>query len=125
MGADPAFADLARALAAEMVERGIGLVYGGGRLGLMGVVADAVLAGGGEVHGVIPQALVDKEVAHTGCTKLYTVAGMHERKAKMTELCDGFVALPGGIGTLDELFEAWTSSSSVPMPPGKIGRAHV
>ncbi|WP_349773291.1 TIGR00730 family Rossman fold protein [Sphingomonas sp. KRR8] len=108
MGADPAFADMARDLAAEMVQRGLGLVYGGGRLGLMGIVADAVLAGGGEVHGVIPQALVDKEVAHTGCTTLHTVAGMHERKAKMTELCDGFVALPGGIGTLDELFEAWT-----------------
>ncbi len=107
-GADPAFANMARELADEMVRRQIGLVYGGGRLGLMGVVADAVLAGGGEVHGVIPQALVDKEVAHTGCTSLYTVAGMHERKAKMTELCDGFVALPGGIGTLDELFEAWT-----------------
>jgi len=108
MGAEPAFADLARALADELVRRGMGLVYGGGRLGLMGVVADAVLAGGGEVHGVIPQALVDKEVAHTGLTSLHTVAGMHERKARMTELCDGFVALPGGIGTLDELFEAWT-----------------
>jgi uncharacterized protein (TIGR00730 family) len=108
MGADPAFADMARDLAAEMVRRDLGLVYGGGRLGLMGIVADAVLDAGGQVHGVIPQALVDKEVAHTGCTQLHTVAGMHERKAKMTELCDGFVALPGGIGTLDELFEAWT-----------------
>ena len=91
-----------------MVGRGIGLVYGGGRLGLMGIVADTVLAAGGRAHGVIPQALVDKEVAHTGLTELHTVAGMHERKAKMTELCDAFVALPGGIGTLDELFEAWT-----------------
>lgn len=108
LGADPVFAEAARALAGEMNRRGIDLVYGGGRLGLMGVMADAVLAGGGKVLGVIPAALVDKEVAHTGLTELYRVAGMHERKAKMTELCDAFVALPGGIGTLDELFEAWT-----------------
>lgn len=108
MGGDPAFADLARALGAEMARRGIGLVYGGGRLGLMGVVADAVLEGGGEVHGVIPQALVDLEVAHSGLTELHLVGSMHERKAKMTELCDAFVAIPGGIGTLDELFEAWS-----------------
>jgi uncharacterized protein (TIGR00730 family) len=108
MGADPAFADTARELAAEMTVRGIDLVYGGGRLGLMGVMADAVLEGGGRVYGVIPAALVDKEVAHPGCTELHQVAGMHERKARMTELCDAFVALPGGIGTLDELFEAWT-----------------
>ena len=107
-GADPAFAEMARALAREMVSRNIELVYGGGRLGLMGIVADTVLAAGGRAHGVIPQALVDKEVAHTGLTELHTVAGMHERKARMTELCDAFVALPGGIGTLDELFEAWT-----------------
>jgi uncharacterized protein (TIGR00730 family) len=107
-GVDPAFADAARSLAAAMVERGIGLVYGGGRLGLMGIVADTVIAAGGESFGVIPQALTDLEVAHTGLTELYTVAGMHERKAKMTELTDAFVALPGGIGTLDELFEAWT-----------------
>lgn len=108
MGADPAFAGLARALGVEMARRGIGLVYGGGRLGLMGVVADAVLDGGGEVHGVIPQALVDLEVAHTGLTELYLVGSMHERKAKMTDLCDAFVAIPGGVGTLDELFEAWS-----------------
>ncbi len=107
-GSDPAFADVARELAGEMVKRGVDLVYGGGRLGLMGIVADAVLEGGGRVYGVIPQALVDHEVAHRGCTELHTVANMHERKAKMTELCDAFVALPGGIGTLDELFEAWT-----------------
>jgi uncharacterized protein (TIGR00730 family) len=108
MGADPAFAEAARALGAEMAVRGIGLVYGGGRLGLMGVVADAVLEAGGEAHGVIPQALIDLEVAHTGLTSLHIVANMHERKAKMTELTDAFVALPGGIGTFDELFEAWT-----------------
>jgi hypothetical protein len=108
MGTDPAFANAASALGTAMAERGIGLVYGGGRLGLMGVVADAVLADGGEAFGVIPQALIDLEVAHAGLTELHIVTTMHERKAKMTELTDGFVALPGGIGTYDELFEAWT-----------------
>ena len=107
-GADPAFADAARELALLMVERDIELVYGGGRLGLMGIVADTVLDAGGCAYGVIPQALVDHEVAHRGCTELFTVANMHERKAKMTELADAFVCLPGGIGTLDEMFEAWT-----------------
>jgi len=107
-GADPAFADMAKSLVREMAGRGIDMVYGGGKLGLMGIIADTMLEAGGKVYGVIPQALVDHEVAHRGCTELYTVANMHERKAKMTELCDGFVALPGGIGTLDELFEAWT-----------------
>lgn len=107
-GADPAFAAEARTLGRTMAERGIDLVYGGGRLGLMGIVADTVLEAGGKVFGVIPQALVAHEVAHLGCTELFTVANMHERKAKMTELSDAFVALPGGIGTLDELFEAWT-----------------
>jgi len=108
MGADPAFAEAARALGREMARRDIGLVYGGGRLGLMGTVADAVLGAGGEAYGVIPQALIDLEVAHTGLTELHIVANMHERKAKMTDLTDAFVALPGGIGTLDELFEAWS-----------------
>ena len=108
MGADPAFAETARALGEEMARRGIGLVYGGGRLGLMGVVADAVMESGGEAYGVIPQALIDLEVAHTGLTELHLVNTMHERKAKMTELTDAFVAIPGGIGTLDELFEAWS-----------------
>ena len=107
-GVDPAFADAARGLARAMAARGIDLVYGGGRLGLMGIIADEMLGAGGKVYGVIPQSLVDHEVAHRGCTELYTVANMHERKARMTELCDAFVALPGGIGTLDELFEAWT-----------------
>ena len=91
-----------------MVEAGVDLVYGGGKLGLMGIVADSVLDLGGKVYGVIPQALVDVEVAHTRVTELYTVANMHERKAKMTDLADAFLALPGGIGTLDELFEAWS-----------------
>src|SRR4051812_49736992 len=108
MGADPAFATVARDLGEEMARRGIALVYGGGHRGLMGVVADAVLGAGGRAYGVIPQALVDLEVAHTGLTELHTVSNMHERKAKMTDLCDAFVALPGGIGTFDELFEAWT-----------------
>ena len=107
-GADLAFAETARELGRLMVERDIDLVYGGGKLGLMGIVADTVLGAGGKVYGVIPEALVAHEVAHRGCTELHTVANMHERKAKMTELTDAFVALPGGIGTLDELFEAWT-----------------
>jgi uncharacterized protein (TIGR00730 family) len=107
-GNDPAFREAAVALVREMAERNIDLVYGGGKLGLMGLVADTMLDAGGRVYGVIPAALVDKEVAHLGCTELHQVSGMHERKAKMTELCDAFVCLPGGIGTLDELFEAWT-----------------
>lgn len=107
-GSDPAFADATRATASAMIERGVDLVYGGGRLGLMGLIADSVLASGGKVFGVIPSALVDLEVAHTGVTELFHVANMHERKAKMTDLADAFLALPGGIGTLDELFEAWS-----------------
>jgi hypothetical protein len=107
-GVDPAFAGVTRDLGKLMAERGIDLVYGGGRLGLMGIIADTVLEHGGKVYGVIPEALVAHEVAHLGCTELFKVADMHQRKAKMTELCDAFVALPGGIGTLDELFEAWT-----------------
>ena len=91
-----------------MVENGVELVYGGGRLGLMGVIADAVLAEGGRVYGVIPSALVDLEVAHPALTELHRVETMHERKAKMTDLADAFLALPGGVGTLDELFEAWS-----------------
>jgi uncharacterized protein (TIGR00730 family) len=108
IGSDAVFADAARATAQAMVGRQVDLVYGGGRLGLMGLIADSVLELGGRVYGVIPEALVDLEVAHTGITELTTVANMHERKAKMTELADGFLALPGGIGTLDELFEAWS-----------------
>jgi uncharacterized protein (TIGR00730 family) len=107
-GTDPAFAEAAKATAAAMVREKIQLVYGGGRLGLMGLIADSVLELGGKVYGVIPQALVDIEVAHPSVTELHVVETMHERKAKMTELADGFLALPGGIGTLDELFEAWS-----------------
>jgi uncharacterized protein (TIGR00730 family) len=107
-GSQPVFADATRATAKAMAERGVDLVYGGGRLGLMGLIADSVLELGGRVYGVIPQALVDIEVAHTSVTELHTVSNMHERKAKMTDLADAFLALPGGIGTLDELFEAWS-----------------
>jgi uncharacterized protein (TIGR00730 family) len=107
-GSSEVFADATHATATAMVSCGVDLVYGGGRLGLMGLIADSVLAGGGRVYGVIPQALVDIEVAHVGLTELHTVANMHERKAKMTDLADAFLALPGGIGTLDELFEAWS-----------------
>ena len=107
-GSEPIFADATRATAAAMVSRKVDLVYGGGRLGLMGLIADSVLELGGRVYGVIPKALVNLEVAHSGVTELYTVETMHERKAKMTDLADAFLALPGGIGTLDELFEAWS-----------------
>jgi hypothetical protein len=107
-GTDPAFADAARSTAAAMVRQKVQLVYGGGRLGLMGLIADTMLDLGGEVYGVIPQALVDIEVAHPSVTELHIVETMHERKARMTELADGFLALPGGIGTLDEFFEAWS-----------------
>ena len=107
-GADPIFSDAAKATARAMVDKQIDLVFGGGRLGLMGLTADSVLELGGRVYGVIPFALVDLEVAHTGLTELHRVANMHERKAKMTDLADAFLALPGGIGTMDELFEAWS-----------------
>ena len=107
-GTNAVFTDAARATGQALAEAGIDLVYGGGRLGLMGIVADTVIAAGGKTFGVIPEALVKLEVAHTGLTELHTVAGMHERKAKMTELADGFLILPGGVGTFDELFEAWS-----------------
>lgn len=108
VGSSPEFADAARATAEAMARHGVDLVYGGGRLGLMGVIADRVLELGGRVYGVIPHALVDLEVAHDGLTELHRVTNMHERKARMTDLADAFLALPGGIGTLDELFEAWS-----------------
>jgi uncharacterized protein (TIGR00730 family) len=107
-GSSPVFAEAACATAQAMVSQGVELVYGGGRLGLMGLIADSVLDLGGRVYGVIPAALIELEVAHEGVTELYRVETMHERKAKMTELADAFLALPGGIGTLDELFEAWS-----------------
>lgn len=102
------YAESARALAAELVRRDIGLVYGGASVGIMGLLADSVLAAGGRVTGVIPEALVKKEVAHYGLTELRVTQSMHERKMLMAELSDGFIALPGGIGTLEEIFEVWT-----------------
>ena len=107
-GHDPAYAALAAQLGKTLADRRIGVVYGGGRVGLMGVLADAALAAGGEVIGVIPKPLLDREHGHRGLTDLRVVDSMHERKALMVELADGFVALPGGIGTLEELFEVWT-----------------
>jgi uncharacterized protein (TIGR00730 family) len=103
-----AYAGAARAFGTAAAARGLGVVYGGGRVGLMGVVAEATLAAGGEVIGVMPQHLVDLEIAHLGVTRLEVVPSMHERKARMAELADAFVALPGGAGTLEEVFEAWT-----------------
>jgi uncharacterized protein (TIGR00730 family) len=107
-GSRPAYREAAVALARALVERGIELVYGGARVGLMGELADAVLAGGGRVTGVIPRSMVERELAHTGIQDLRLVETLHERKALMTELSDGFVALPGAYGTLDELAEALT-----------------
>ena len=107
-GNDPVYADGARAMGREIARRGLILVYGGGAVGLMGIVADAALEAGGEVHGVIPRALRDKEVGHHHLTRLEIVDTMHIRKARMAELSDGFIAMPGGIGTFEELFEIWT-----------------
>ena len=109
-GARPAYAAAATALGTEIAGRGMRVVYGGASVGLMGTVADAALAAGGEVVGVIPQHLVDREVAHTGLTDLRVTGSMHERKALMADLSDGFVALPGGLGTLEELAEVLTWS---------------
>ena len=104
--ADPRYLELARQTGAELAARGIGVVYGGGRLGLMGALASGALEAGGEVIGVIPEALAGKEVINTDCTELRVVSGMHERKRAFTDLSDGFVTLPGGVGTMDELWEA-------------------
>ncbi|WP_294338010.1 TIGR00730 family Rossman fold protein [uncultured Sphingomonas sp.] len=122
---DPVFVDSARAVGRALAERGIGIVYGGGRLGLMGAVADAALEAGGEVIGVIPQALVDAEVAHRGCTELHVVDTMHQRKQAFTDLSDGFVTLPGGTGTMDELWEAmsWAQIGYHAKPVGLLNVA--
>jgi len=116
-----AAAEVGRALA----KRGIGVVYGGGRLGLMGAVADAALEAGGEVIGIIPEALVGAEVAHKGCTELHVVSGMHERKARFTDLSDGFITIPGGVGTMDELWEAisWSQLGYHSKPVGVLNIA--
>jgi uncharacterized protein (TIGR00730 family) len=123
--ADPVYIESARMVGRTLVQRGIGIVYGGGRLGLMGAVADAALEAGGEVIGVIPEALVDAEVAHRGCTELHVVANMHQRKALFTDLSDGFVSLPGGVGTMDELWEAvsWAQLGYHAKPVGLLNVA--
>lgn len=107
-GTDPAYLDSTRTLGRELAERGLSLVYGGSAVGLMGELADTVLAEGGQVVGVIPQALKDKEIAHQRLTELHVVASMHERKALMASLAESFIALPGGLGTLEEFFEVLT-----------------
>jgi len=107
-GTDPVYAEAARAMGAALAAGGVELVYGGGAVGLMGILADAVMAAGGRVTGVIPVGLFSREVRHDAVTELHEVASMHERKALMYELSDAFVALPGGLGTLDELFETLT-----------------
>lgn len=108
LGARPEYAAAARALGSLLAQRNIGVVYGGGKIGLMGILADAALAAGGRVIGVIPQTLLDREIGHLGLSELRVVHSMTERKTLMSELSDAFIALPGGIGTLDELFEVWT-----------------
>jgi uncharacterized protein (TIGR00730 family) len=109
-GVSPRYAEAARALGRALVARDLALVYGGGKVGLMGIIADEVLRVGGEVTGVIPTALVEREVGHTGLTRQFIVKDMHERKAMMAALSDGFIAMPGGMGTLEELFEMLTWS---------------
>lgn len=107
-GNNPLYANVAREMGQILAENKIDLIYGGGRVGLMGALADAALNAGGTVIGVIPQALVEREIQHTSLTELHIVSSMHERKIKMAEFADGFIALPGGAGTLEEIFEQWT-----------------
>ena len=123
--ADPVYIEAARHVGCTLAERDITVVYGGGRLGLMGAVADSALAAGGKVIGVIPEALVDAEVAHRGCTELRVVKNMHERKALFTDLSDGFVNLPGGVGTMDEMWEAvsWSQLGYHSKPVGILNVA--
>src|SRR5215469_12575323 len=107
-GSQPIYAEMARAVGEELAGRGLGVVYGGSSIGLMGALADAALAAGGEVIGVLPRGLFRREVAHKNLTELHEVGSMHERKALMADFADGFIALPGGLGTFDELFEITT-----------------
>jgi len=107
-GADPAFLQVATALGEALAATGRALVYGGAKVGLMGALADSVLAGGGQAIGVLPRSLVEREVAHDGLTELHVVSSMHERKTMMAGLADAFVMMPGGLGTLEEFFEVWT-----------------
>ena len=122
---DPIYIESARAVGRTLAERGIGVVYGGGRLGLMGAIADSALEAGGEVIGIIPQALVTAEVAHRGLTELHVVDTMHQRKQAFTDLSDGFVNLPGGTGTMDELWEAlsWAQIGYHAKPVGLLNVA--
>lgn len=124
-GRDPAYVELAASVGAGLAARGIGVVYGGGRVGLMGALADAGLAAGGVVIGVIPRRLVDRELAHPGLTELHVVGSLHERKARMAELADGFIALPGGLGTLEELAEvaSWAQLELHDKPIGLLSHA--
>ena len=123
-GRNPAHRELADAVGRGLAGREIGVVYGGGRVGLMGALVDAALAAGGEVIGVIPRRLVDRELAHPGLTELHVVGSLHERKAKMAELADGFIALPGGLGTLEELSEvaSWAQLDLHTKPIGLLGK---
>lgn len=124
-GVRPEYAQTAQSLGQELVRRGLGLVYGGASVGLMGVIANSVLASGGEAIGVIPHGLLDKEVGHTKLTELREVSSMHERKAMMADLADGFIALPGGFGTFDELFEivTWAQLGLHHKPVGLLNSA--
>lgn len=123
-GRSPGYLALARTVGSALAARGIGVVYGGSRVGMMGAVADAALAAGGEVIGVIPRRLVDRELAHRGLTELRIVETLHERKAGMADLADGFIALPGGLGTLEELAEvaSWAQLGLHDKPIGLLGR---
>lgn len=125
MGTRPEFVAAAQALARELASRRLGLVYGGGNVGLMGVLADAMLEAGGDVVGVIPHALMAREIGHGGVPTLHVVDSMHERKALMADLADAFIALPGGVGTLEELFEAitWTQLGLHRKPCGLLNVA--
>jgi uncharacterized protein (TIGR00730 family) len=125
-GNRPEYAEAARALGQELAQRELGLVYGGASVGLMGIVADAVLAGGGQATGVLPRGLFRREIPHKGLTEMHEVGSMHERKALMADLADGFIALPGGFGTFDELFEivTWAQLGLHKKPVGLINVAH-
>ena len=122
VGNQPVYREVAVAMGSLLARRGIGLVYGGGHVGLMGVVADACLSAGGEVVGVIPQALADREIAHARLTELHVVDSMHTRKAMMADLSDAFIAMPGGVGTFEEFFEAvtWTQLGLHKKPCGLL-----
>lgn len=125
-GTNPEYVETARRLGTVLARRGLGMVYGGGRVGLMGIIADAVLEGGGRVIGVIPEALSSKEIAHDGLAELHVVADMHQRKALMARRADAFLTLPGGIGTFEEFFEtlSWAGLKLHQKPMGLLNVAH-